>query len=243
MREKLKSSLQSLSNFFGRKSAAIQRVCTRGWNAFCIAVCKGLKWLADLLRKGYRPVRSVCNRIRGAYRRSRFAAFIAGIKLKFRDARLVTAVRSRMARHGGQTTDIASTGADNKKQSPTKKSAVDLIEDGGLTTEQIEKELSREKFSHRYRGLLRSTVYALIVTAAAAALIDGLCADCHRGSRSLNCDSAASGASDLRQLDDPHASRGRHCGVCQNKDLRLRRHLQLLLLQPHSGEASDRQAP
>ncbi len=171
MREKLKSSLQSLSNFYGRKSAAIQRVCTRGWNAFCIAVCKGLKWLADLLRKGYRPVRSVCNRIRGAYRRSRFAAFIAGIKLKFRDARLVTAGRSRMARHGGQTTDIASTGADNRKQSPTKKSAVDLIEDGGLTTEQIEKELRREKFSHRYRGLLRSTVYALIVTAAAAALI------------------------------------------------------------------------
>ena len=40
-----------------------------------------------------------------------------------------------------------------------------------ITTGQIEAELRRERFMLRYRKLLRSTVYALIVTAAVAALV------------------------------------------------------------------------
>lgn len=39
------------------------------------------------------------------------------------------------------------------------------------TTEQIARELAREKFRTRYWKVLRSTIYALIVTAAIAALV------------------------------------------------------------------------
>lgn len=39
------------------------------------------------------------------------------------------------------------------------------------TTEQLQAELGREKYKSRYRRVLRSTIAALIVTAAAAALI------------------------------------------------------------------------
>ncbi len=39
------------------------------------------------------------------------------------------------------------------------------------TTEQLEEELHRVRFRSRYGKLLRSTIYALIVTAAAAALL------------------------------------------------------------------------
>lgn len=39
------------------------------------------------------------------------------------------------------------------------------------TTEQLEKELGREKYKSRYRKLLRSTVYALLVVAACSVLI------------------------------------------------------------------------
>lgn len=39
------------------------------------------------------------------------------------------------------------------------------------TVNQLEAELQREKYKHRYRTVLRSTVYTLIVVAAAAVLI------------------------------------------------------------------------
>lgn len=46
--------------------------------------------------------------------------------------------------------------------------------DPKVTTEEIEQELGRVKFNSRYRGLLRSTLYALIITAAVSVLIASL---------------------------------------------------------------------
>ena len=173
MKEKLKSSLQSLSDFFEPARTAVRETCEKGWNAFCKGVCKGISWLSDRLRNGYNRVSSVADKVWTAFSKSKFAvavsSFLSNICRSVYRSGPVRFVRTEMSDLLVIIRKKSSSGSE--PQPAEKKSPVELVEDNELTTQAIENELRRERFSHRYRRLLRSTVYALIVTAAAAALV------------------------------------------------------------------------
>ena len=165
MREKLKSGLQRLSDFFTNVRATVHRGCNAGWNRFCKIVYGGICRLSNLLRKGYRGICEGC----AALRDSKFGTAVKSFFTGLSHSRPIKALRNKMAQNNASIPKEDK--PDSTPQQTAKRSVVDLVENGEITTEALEKELRRERFSHRYRGLLRSTVYALIVTAAAAALI------------------------------------------------------------------------
>ena len=192
MREKLKSGLQRLSEYFTNVKATVHRGCNAGWNRFCKIVYGGICRLSNLLRKGYRGICEGC----AALRDSKFCTAVKSFFTGLSHSRPIKALRIKMAQNNASIPKEDK--PDSTPQQTAKRSVVDLVENGEITTEALEKELRRERWtSEKY----------------------GLRADCHRGSRCIDCNASASGAADIRQLHDADSSRGRHCGVCQNKDL------------------------
>ena len=157
MKETIKSGLQSLSDFFTSAGETIRRGCNKGWNGFCKIVYGGISRFSNLLRKGYRALRN-----------SRAVRAVRGFFSWIGNSGPVKAVKAKSA---SLTSKLPEKEVADSQQTDSKKSAAELIYEDGLSIEAIENELRRERFKHRYSGLLRSTVYALIVTAAAAALI------------------------------------------------------------------------
>ena len=148
MREKLKSGLQRLSDFFTNVRATVHRGCNAGWNRFCKIVYGGICRLSNLLRKGYRGICEGC----AALRDSKFGTAVKSFFTGLSHSRPIKALRNKMAQNNASIPKEDK--PDSTPQQTAKRSVVDLVENGEITTEALEKELRRERFSHRYRGLL-----------------------------------------------------------------------------------------
>lgn len=162
MKEKLKSGLQSLTDKSKKAWRSFSARCATGWKSFSRAVAKGWKSFSAMISEGWK-----------AFTKTKFAIAIRHCAARIWDSRPMRSIRYKAGAWKSRLLNKAP-----PEQSPEenaarteKKSVAEMVEDGDFTTEAIENELRREKFRHRYSGLLRSTVYALIVTAAAAALI------------------------------------------------------------------------
>ena len=151
MREKMREFLQSLKTNAGKAWRAVASFFSKSWSA----VGKGCS-------KGWNAMKNGCSKGWTSFRQTKFAETVGGWIGKAWESRPVRFIRSKVRRRGKNEE-----AADEKRVETLE----ETVEKGGITTEQIENELLREKYSNRYRKLLRSTVYALIVTAATAALV------------------------------------------------------------------------
>lgn len=157
MKEKITSVLQGLKN----KTASLwKRVRGAAGNAW-LAIRKWTENAWMVIRKGVGNAWSVL-------KKSRFGLWASDILSKINRSGAGKAVKAKLAQ---LTQKLPAVRTSDKDKDAKAQNVSASIENDGLTTELIENELRREKFMQRYRKLLRSTVYALIVTAAAAALV------------------------------------------------------------------------
>lgn len=157
MKEKITSVLQGLRS----KVASL-------WNRIRPTVGKAWSTTREWVGNAWSAIRKWIGTAWKTIKHSGFGKWVSRSLLKIRHSGAAKAVKAQYAQL--RLKFAPKKPSEEDKQAQAKKPA-DSIEDDGLTTELIENELRREKFMHRYRKLLRSTVYALIVTAAAAALV------------------------------------------------------------------------
>lgn len=157
MKEKITSVLQGLKN----KTASL-------WKTIRNAAGKTWSTIREYAGKFWTIIRENVGRVWKALKESGFGVWASGCLSKIKCSRQVQAVKNKAAQFRRKDPE---TSPEEHDQKPKAWDTSALTEDEGLSTELVENELRRERFKHRYSGLLRSTVYALIVTAAVAALI------------------------------------------------------------------------
>lgn len=178
MREKLKSVLRTLRNKALKAWDVSRTAAGKAWDVIRTAAGRAWSVIRTAAGRAWHVIRTNAGKAWNAFRKTAFAAFIRRWWLKVWDSRLVKALRAKAAALWRRIPKprLKKPSITKPRILPSERKAHALevaatVESEGLTTEQIENELRREKFLIRYRKLLRSTVYALIVTAAAAALV------------------------------------------------------------------------
>ncbi len=131
---------------------------TEIWSAVCGFVVGCATWTGNACKKGW-----------SAFKESRLAKAVKGRLKAAKESRPVQFLISKLPQRKPKAEDSAE-GEESSGKSRAE-SIAESVENDEITTEAIENELRRERFSSRYRKLLRSTIYALIVTAAGAALV------------------------------------------------------------------------
>ncbi len=165
MKETLRSNLQSLKS----KAASMWRQFRSStgslWKKIRLTV--GSLWKKIRLTVGslWKKIRRTAAQWRRDFRRTAFGSWLGDRLTALKQSRAVRWISAEFGRLKGRLPAVR---PDRKAHA---QNITETVESDGLTTELIENELRREKYMHRYRKLLRSTVYALIVTAAAAALV------------------------------------------------------------------------
>ena len=173
MREKLKSGLQSLKNKLSQAWRSFSAGFAKGWKSFSAWASRKWKSFSAWASRNWKSFSAWGSKGWKAFCKTRFAIAIRNGAAKLWDSRPIRAIRTKAGALKGMLPKKAPPvqSSEPKAVRTEKKSAAQMVEDGDLTTEAIESELRREKYKHRYSGLLRSTVYTLIVIAAAAALV------------------------------------------------------------------------
>ena len=143
MREKMKDFLQELRI----KIAEI-------WSVIIAFFARSGTGIANAFKKGW-----------SSFKKSRFSRTVKGWFVRLGETRPGRFIRSKLPQRKQKPDNAV-----NQTEEQTVTEA-ETDETEGFSTEAIENELRREKYRQRYGGLLRSTVYSLIVIAAAAALI------------------------------------------------------------------------